>query len=193
VAAHRFCDEFEGGFGWILDERLGRASHALVVDGRTWLVDPVDVPGLEERLGQPGGVIQLLDRHDRDCAALAGRLGVPHHEVPIGRLGPFDLVPLVRLPFWRESALWWPDARVLVVADALGTVGYFRERREPIGVHPFLRPWPPKQLGRFEPLHLLCGHGEGLHGERAAEELRRALARSCRGLPGALLNALRRD
>lgn len=59
---------------------MQRASHALAVEGRVWLVDPVDAPELEARirlLGEPAGVVQLLDRHGRDCAAWAARLGVP--------------------------------------------------------------------------------------------------------------------
>jgi myo-inositol-1(or 4)-monophosphatase len=38
----RFCDEAAFGFGWIRDELIGRCSHALVADGRVWLVDPLD-------------------------------------------------------------------------------------------------------------------------------------------------------
>ena len=59
----RFCDEFAGGFDWIADERLQRCSHALVDEGRVWLIDPVDADGVEERVraaGEPAGVIQLL-------------------------------------------------------------------------------------------------------------------------------------
>ena len=79
--------ELPFGFGWIADEPrlLERASHALVVDGRVWLVDPVDVDGLDERVraaGEPTGVIQLLDRHARDGEALARRHGVELHRAP---------------------------------------------------------------------------------------------------------------
>jgi hypothetical protein len=37
----RFCDEFDGGFGWIVDEFMERCSHALVANGRVWVIDPV--------------------------------------------------------------------------------------------------------------------------------------------------------
>ena len=50
-----------------------------------WVVDAIDVPGAEDRirgLGEPAGVVQLLDRHARDCAGLATRLGAPHLVVP---------------------------------------------------------------------------------------------------------------
>lgn len=191
----RYCDELEFAFGWIVEERMGRTSHALAADGGVWLVDPIAVPGVEERirgLGEPRGVVQLLDRHARDAAELAAWLGVPLHEVPFGAVpgSPFEVVPLVRLPVWREVALWWPDRRVLVCADALGTIGYFRAPGEALGVHPILRLTPPRRLASLEPLHLLCGHGEGIHGEEASAAVRRALRRSRRDLPRALLRSM---
>ena len=112
-------------FGWVVDEFMERCSHALVVDGRVWLVDPVDGDGVEERVraaGEPAGVLQLLDRHNRACAEYARRLGVPHHRVPFEQVGPFEPIPVVRRSFWQEVALWWAERRVLVCADALGTV-----------------------------------------------------------------------
>jgi glyoxylase-like metal-dependent hydrolase (beta-lactamase superfamily II) len=187
-----FCDELDLGFGWIVDEGLQRCSHALAVDGRVWVVDPVAWPPAEERiraLGDPAGVLQLLDRHERDCAALAERLGVPHQVVPTGGL-PFEVVPVLRARFWREVALWWPGQRVLVCADALGTARYFRAGDEPLGVHPVLRLRPPRGLGRFEPEHVLGGHGAGLH-ENAAAAVREALRTARRRLPRAWLGALR--
>ena len=192
----RYCDELDFGFGWIVEERIGRTSHALAADGGVWVVDPVNVPGVEERiraLGEPRGVVQLLDRHERDCAALAERLGVPLHEVPFDGIpgSPFDVLRVVRLPVWREAALWWPEARVLVCADAVGTVPYFRAPGEAVGVHAFLRLTPPRRLRSSDPLHLLCGHGEGLHGEDTPAALRRALRRSRRDLPRALLTGMR--
>jgi hypothetical protein len=196
MPAHRFCDEFGGGFGWILDEDVPRTSHALAVEGSVWLVDPVDVPGLDERmaaLGEPRGVIQLLDRHNRDCAALARRLGVPYHRLPFAGVpgAPFELVRVVRLPAWRELALWWPAERTLVAADVFGTLPYFREPGARLGIHPFLRLTPPRRLAGLDPLRVLCGHGEGVHGEGVADELRGVLARSRRGLPATLVHGWR--
>ncbi len=148
----RWIDDFDGGIGWIVaDDALRRTSHALVVEGGVWLIDPVDAPEVEQRvraLGDPRGVIQLLDRHDRDCASLAERLRVRHYEVPFAPVAgahSFEFVPIVRKRFWREVALWWPERRVLVTADALGTVRhYFALGRERIGVHPLLRLTPPR-------------------------------------------------
>ena len=190
----RPVDEQEWGFGWFSPERpwLRLTSHAIAADGGVWAVDPAPGEGVEERirgLGEPAGVIQLLDRHERDCAGLARRLGVPHHVVPSGSVGPFEAIPVVTRSYWRESALWWPEQRVLVCADALGTIPhYFALGGEPLGVHPLLRLTPPRRLGRYEPQHVLCGHGEGVH-ERATEAVRDALATARRRTPRVLLEA----
>lgn len=188
----RFCDETDWGFGWIQDEWLARCSHALRAEGRVWVFDPVDSPGVEERiraLGRPAGVIQLLDRHRRDSAALAERLGVPHHETPFDGVpgAPFDPVPVVRHRLWREVAVWWPEEQVLLCGDALGTVGHFVARGELLGVHPLLRLVPPRSLSRFAPRHVLCGHGAGVHGDEAAPALEEALVTARRRLPAALI------
>jgi hypothetical protein len=165
-------------------------SHALLAGGGVWVVDPTDGDGVEERiseLGEPAGVIQLLDRHNRACAGFAQRLGVPHHVVPFGDVGPFEAIPVVRRKRWQEAALWWPELRVLVCADALGTVPHsFTLGGERLGVHPILRLTPPRQLGRLEPEHVLCGHGAGVH-DRATEAVQDALAGSRRRLPRLLL------
>ena len=93
-------------------------------------------------LGRPAGVIQLLDRHGRDCAPVSARLGVPIWITPPTAIpgSPFEVVELKRSRLWRESALWWPGQRVLIVAEAVGTARYFRVPGEALGVHPLLRP-----------------------------------------------------
>jgi hypothetical protein len=192
----RFVDELGFAVGWIEEEPIERTSHALVLDDGVWLVDPVDAPDALERVGALGpvrGVVQLLDRHERDSRSLAARLGVPRFEVPFGGVPetPFELVPLLRSRFWREAALWWPERRVLVCADALGTLPYFCAAGEPIGVHPLLRLRPPKRLARFAPRHVLVGHGEGIHGDDAPLAVRDAVEHASRRLPSAILNAIR--
>ena len=179
-----FCDEQPWGFGWIAAEPrfLQRASHALLADdGCVWLIDPVDFPGLDERvraLGRPAGVIQLLDRHRRDCAPVSARLGVPIWITPRAVPGsPFEVVELKRSRRWQESALWWPQQRVLVVAEAVGTVRYFRAPGEALGIHPLLRLTPPRALLAYEPEHVLVGHGAGVH-ENASTALRDAIRHS---------------
>jgi hypothetical protein len=190
----RFCDEFDSGFGWIVDEFMQRCSHALVVDGRVWVIDPVDGDGVEERVraaGTPAGVVQLLDRHNRACATLAARLGVRHHLLPQGSLGPFACIAVKDGRSWKEVALWWSDRRVLVCADVLGTAPYFRAGNERLAVHPLLRLRPPRrQLGALQPDVILCGHGEGAL-EDADAALREALSTSLRRIPGQAASALR--
>ena len=85
-------------------------------------------------------MIQLLDRHNRDSAALAWRLGVPLHVVPASLPGtPFRFLPVFRGRWWKEVALWWPERRILVCADALGTIPFYRAGDELAGLHPFFR------------------------------------------------------
>jgi hypothetical protein len=194
----RFVDEFEHGFGWVpAEEMLTRASHAVAVDGRVWVTDPVDGEGIDERiraLGEPAGVVQLLDRHARDSAAVAERLGVPLHVVPFDGVqgAPFEVRSIVRRKRWQEVALWFPDERILVSADALGSLSYFRARGEPFGVHPFLRLFPPKRaLGGLDPTHLLFGHGEGYHGEDGGDALAEALRTARRRLPHTFVSFFR--
>jgi hypothetical protein len=187
VTGVRFVDELEVGFGWIESESLSRTSHALAADGRVWLTDAIAVDGLEERvraLGEPAGVIQLLDRHGRDCAAVAARLGVPHHVVPASvPEAPFRFLQVRRGRWWKEVALWWPQRRILVCADALGTVPFFRAGDELTGLHPFLRLRPPRALEGLGVEHLLVGHGVGIHGPAAGAAVEAALRHGRRRLP----------
>jgi hypothetical protein len=183
----------EGPFGltWELDEPMARSSQALVDGGRVWFVDPIDEPAALERalaLGRPAAVLQLLDRHNRDCAALAERLDVPHLTLPDALPDtPFEVIPLVDTRFWREVALWWAEPRVLVVAEAIGTAPAYAVGRMGAGVHIGLRLRPPRRLAAYEPEHLLVGHGPALHGPRATAALHEALGRSRRDLPRAAI------
>ena len=180
-------DEHDLGLTWVVDEPMQRASHALVHDGRVWFVDPVDVPEAVARaaaLGEPAGVVQLLDRHPRGCEAVATRLGVPHLRLPQALPGtPFAVRRVVDRPGWREKALWWADRRALVVAEAVVTHPMFSPGRA-AGVRLLLRARPPGVLKGLEPEHLLVGHGAPLHGPQATTALRDALRRSLRDLPG---------
>jgi hypothetical protein len=199
----RICDETAFGFGWIAGEPalLERASHALRTNGRVWLVDPVDGPEVDAHvraLGEPAGVLQLVDRHDRDCALLAERYGVPHHRVPTEppEGTPFEVIRVLDVPGWREAALWWRDERVLVCAESLGTTAYFLGPGERIGVHPFLRLYPPKALRRIArdltPRHVLVGHGEGIHGEDAALATAKAIGHARPGVARWIAHQIRR-
>jgi hypothetical protein len=188
--------EYDLGVSWIESGRLVRTSHALAREGQVWLMDPFETDGLDARiraLGTPAGVLQLLDRHARDCGAIAARLGVPHHVVPFAAPPgvPFAFVPVLRRKRWQETALWWPEERLLACAEAVGTARFFRARSDAVGVHPLLRLTPPRALLGLEPLHLLCGHGVGVHGSGTASALTTAIRTSRRRAPAAFLNGLR--
>ena len=180
------------GLTWTIDEPMRRSSHALADSGRVWLIDPVDDPEAIERaaaLGEIAGVVQLLDRHTRDCKSLATRFGVPHEQPGSGiRLEHSPLRPfsVVSVPIWREWALWWARHRALIVSEAIGTAPYYTAGRSAAGVHLFLRLKPPRVLRDYQPEHLLVGHGPPLHGPGTAAALSEALGRSRRDLPRVL-------
>ena len=187
-------DEQEDGFGWAIDEPLERTSHALRVGGRVWLIDPVDAPELENRiraLGEPAGVLQLLDRHTRDGAAWSARLGVPLVRAfeSVAR-APFQSLPVRDNRFWREVALWEPESRTLLCADVLGTLEFFRAGDERIGMHPLLRIAPPRSLLSVAPERVLVGHGGGLH-QDAAAAVHETVRTARRRIPAALASAAR--
>jgi hypothetical protein len=176
---------------WVEDAAMGRSAHALVDDGRVWLVDPFDAPGAVDRaqaLGTPVAVIQLLDRHNRDGAAIAERLGVPLLVLPDAVAdSPFQVLKVLDVPGWHEKALWWPARRTLVVAEAVGTGAFFTGGLSPVAVHPMLRVLSPRALRDLAPEHLLVGHGPHVGGEDARKGLPDALARSRKDLPRWLL------
>jgi len=184
------AEEHPLGLTWMVEEPMERAFHALVDDGRVWLVDPLDGPEMEDAvaLGEPAGVLQLLDRHNRDCAEIAARLGVPHLKVPDAVPGsPFEAIAAVRIPHWQETALWWPQRKALVVAEVLAANPMHTGGEQRVGIHLFLRPWPPSSLRGYRPEHLLLGHGRSVHGPGAAAAVETAYARARRDLPRVLL------
>jgi hypothetical protein len=192
-------EEHDLGFSWLADasEKGARACHAVVSDGRVWIIDPIDVEGLDARiaaLGEPVAVLQLLDRHNRDCGPIAERLGVPLQKVPFDGVpgSPFEVVEVVNNGRWKEVALWWPQRRALIVPESVGVTDYFRGGGEAVGTHPLMRFKPPKQqLGGFEPEHLLTGHGTGMHGPGTAAALRDSLEHARRRIPSAIVSLFR--
>ena len=209
----REIDRFDDGVGWIAypDEGMQRASHALVGnEDEVWLVDPVDAEGVEDLyadLGDVVGVVVCLDRHRRDAATVARRHDVPVYvpewmadsvgdfdaEVETFGAGlpdsPFRAIPVIDNPIWSEVALYDPERRTLLVAEAVGTTDLFRVDPERLGVHPMLRPFPPREQFRdVSPDRVLVGHGAGVM-EDGAEALREALEGSRRRMPSAYLKA----
>lgn len=186
-------DETPWSVGWISPEPrfMRRASHAVLAGGGVWFTDPVlDEAALDRAaaLGPPAGVVQLLDRHPRDCAAIADRLGVPLWVLPDAAPpgAPFEVIPVVgsRVLRWREIALWFPEHRALVAADALGSAPYFLAKGERLGIHPMLRLFaPPRVLAGRGAEHVMCGHGAGLHGPAAGDAVDDAIRGARRRIP----------
>jgi hypothetical protein len=183
------------GLTWVEATGMRRAAHALRDGDRVWLVDPFEdemALTAAAELGHPAGVIQLLDRHNRDCSEIAQRLEVERYRVP-GSLpdSPFAIVPVVRQRWWREVALWWEQPQALVVAEAVGTAPVFALGRS-LGVHPMLRLTPPRALSAHRPERMFVGHGPPLESGAAAaldEALSNArgdLPRLARSLPSLL-------
>ncbi|MFC4359932.1 hypothetical protein ACFO0N_18450 [Halobium salinum] len=208
-AEMRVIDEWDGGAGWIAhpDEAMERASHALVSDGDVWVVDPVDADGVDDLLSGLGdvvGVVVALDRHERDCDAVAKRHDVPVYvpdwmsgvaddfEASVERFGRslgdsgYRAITVrdTGLPRWQELGLYNEDEGTLLVSESVGTADFFRAAGERLGVHPALRLFPPRRtLGGLSPERILVGHGEGVF-EDAPEALRDALAGSRRNAAG---------
>jgi hypothetical protein len=185
----RIVDELPFAFGWIAPQPrfMQRCSHAVAAGGRVWVIDPVADDAALDRvlaLGEPGGVVQLLDRHARDCALVAGQLGVPHYAVPDEPPHgvPFEILPVLRWRHWHEVALWFPEQRTLVCAEALGTAQFYRAPSERLAVSPLQRLVRPRSLLSVEPEHILVGHGEGVHDDATAA-LRDAIAHARRRMP----------
>ena len=101
---------------------------------------------------------------------------------------PFTVVRVIDIRIWHEIALWWPERRVLAVAEAVGTNESYTLGQGAAGVQGTLRFRPPGALRGFQPEHLLVGHGEGIHHQPAALESalrtgRRRIPRWLAGLP----------
>jgi hypothetical protein len=189
LETHRLDDR--GSFAWLAhpDEFLRRASTAIRLDSGWLLADPLDAPELDAALaGAPViGVALLMDRHRRDADAIAAR-----HTVAVNAPLPRGIEQrrTVRFPGWHEVALWLPDRRLLVAADALGTAGYFvAGDDEPLGLHPLIRPFPPtKALRDLDPLAVAVGHGAPIT-KNATVALYDALRTARRRLPAAYRHA----
>ncbi len=178
------------GLTWIETTGMRRAAHALRADGRVWLIDPFEdevALSAATELGSPAGVIQLLDRHNRQCGPIAQRLEVPLLRLPAEVNGsPFTVIPVISRPWWHEVALWWEDERALVIAEALGTAPVFALGRR-VGLHPMLRLRPPQgPLTAKSPERLLVGHGAALE-SGADAAIRDALAGALGDIPQLVL------
>lgn len=206
---------WDHGLTWMAhpDALMRRASHALVLDGDVWLVDPLDAAGLEEEiatLGDVAGVVVLTNSHGRHADRLAARHDVAVHvpacfdedDHPVSgfsrpvelfedELGDsdFELVWEKASPGWQEGALYHPDRRTLVIPDTLMTA-LFTGKEGRLEVMPFFRFSPPRaELGELVVKRILVGHGEPVF-ENAQTALDEALSGAHRSTPGAIIRSL---
>ena len=200
MTLHTIPIDARGSFAWIADpgEAIQRASAVIAVDGGCIVVDPVDAPGLDETLARCGpvlGIATLLDRHQRDAAAIADRLAVPRL-IPralggsgIGIEGVEERA-VVERKRWKEALLWLPDRRLLVCVETLGTAPFFLAREgDGIGLHPLARVLGvTAAFDGLDPAGIAVGHGPPLL-EAAAPALADVLAHPVRDLPRGWLRA----
>ncbi|ELZ26399.1 hypothetical protein C474_19664 [Halogeometricum pallidum JCM 14848] len=217
TAEYRTIDRWDGGVGWLAypNEQMQRASHALVGDDDgVWVFDPVDAPDLDDlfaEYGEVSGVVVGLDRHKRDAARVANRHDAPVYvadwmtgvadeiNAPVERFGRrlgdsgFDAFTVKdsSLPPWQEVGFHHEESGTLLVPEAVGTAPYFRAPDERLGVHPMLRPLPPRRpLRRYDPERVLVGHGEGVLND-AGTALRAALSGARKNIPNVYGKAIR--
>ena len=172
---------------------MQRTSHALVVDGKVVARRPGRLRrGAGPRApasGEIAGVLQLLDRHNRDCAPLAERFGVPHLKRPGRRPGhAAEGDPGRPLP-----GLEGDRALVARARGADRRRGRRRQRRLYTGGRGAVGHAPDAAraarrvgLRSYAPRHLLMGHGAGVHGVAAKPALEQAHARARRDIPAVL-------
>lgn len=202
-------DRFESGFGWFAHpgETGRRASHAVQGDDGVWLLDPRDVPGLDDRLAaldDLAGVAVLSGYHARDAHTLAERHDVPvfvprwldraAERIPgsvercawsLGESG-FALQRYTPFPGWSEAIAYRESNGTLYVPDSFGTGPLFTVGSERLGLFVLCRFVPPRRLlTDLEPERILVGHGRGVF-EDPAVALSDALDGARRRLPRAL-------
>lgn len=204
-----FVEEYERGVGWLAhpEETGRRASHAVAGDDGVWVLDPLDAPGVDDRvadLGDVAGVAVLSDYHVRDAAAVAERHDVPVTvpawldraaalvDGPVERatdeLGDsgLRLRQCAPVPAWNEAVAYRESDGTLYVPDALGTGPTFLAGGERLGVYLLVRLAPPRAtFADVSPERVLVGHGTGVF-EDADAALADALAGARRRFPAAL-------
>lgn len=200
--------EWDDALSWIAypHEEGKRASHALKTAEGVWLIDPLEMPGITERIAELGdvtGVLVLSCWHARDAGPLARHYDVSVHipewmdrveskvAAPVkryaltpGEASDFHTVACRPFPGWQEVFLYHDPSATLVVPDSIGTTAYNRIETEKAGLELFRRLQPPKELTGLEPERLLVGHGPPID-EDATSTLKQALNNGRRSFPKA--------
>mgnify|MGYP000280104881 CR=1 FL=1 len=183
--------EWDGGISWFAhpEEDAMRGSHAIATGSGVWVVDPLDVDGLDDRLsdlGEVAGVVVVHDRHTRDAEAIAARhdvaVSVPDwmdltrekldddpEPLDAGLPGTnYEIHRLIDTDEWEEAVLIDEAGETLVVMETVGTLPGFCEGDDDIGVHPALDE-APEGLADYHPEDILVGHGESIYEEGATK------------------------
>ncbi|MFQ3294600.1 MAG: hypothetical protein ACI9PP_000256 [Halobacteriales archaeon] len=206
-------DRWDGGVGWIPhpEESLRRASHAVRTREGVWLLDPLDAPGVVDRVDEFGEVVGVTvgsSWHARDAGVFARRYDVPVSipewmdrvadrmdasvERYTGTLPGTDFQVRKTTPFptWQEAILYRERDGTLVIPESMGTGETFLVDDERLGVSIYRRLTPPRApLADVDPTRILVGHGDGVfQGSRAA--LRDGLAGARRRAPRAFATHL---
>lgn len=209
-------DRWEDGFGWMAHpgEKGSRASHVIRGTNGVWVFDPLEGPGVHDRLSELGavaGVVVQDHLHCRDAGAFADRHGVAVHlpawmdqvakrfdaptrmfEAPPGELvelGESDIWVRTIDPStaWREMLVYRPTDGTLRIADMLLNSPVMNVGNEEVGCHFFHRFAPPRNaFTDIDPERLLFGHGAGIFDDAAAS-LEYTLSHARRNLPRALV------
>lgn len=207
-------DRWENGFGWFAhpDELGIRASHAIQGEDGVWVFDPLEAPGVHDRLAELGTVVGIAVQgnfHARDAASFAERYDVPVYlPVWMDRVAERIDAPTERFPappgetvelgasgmmirtidpltFWQEALVYRPTDGTLRIADML--FNGMQVGNERLACHFFHRFAPPREpFADLDPERILLGHGEGVFDD-AAGALEYTLDNARRHLPRASL------
>ncbi|MFB6183934.1 MAG: hypothetical protein ABEI96_05210 [Haloarculaceae archaeon] len=182
----QFLDRWDGGVGWIAhpDEGSRRASYAVRADDGVWLFDPLDAPGVDDRvttLGDVAGVAVCSNWHARDAGAFARRYDVAVHvpawmtrvadrvDAPVERYrevpgnSGFRVRRVDPLPGWREGVAYREADGTLYAPDVLTALPDATVGDERVGLALPCRLFPPReQLCDCDPERILVGHGSGV-------------------------------
>ena len=206
---YRLIDQWENGLGWLAhpNETGHRASHLVDAPDGVWLIDPLDVPDLDDHIAEFGdlaGIAICSNYHARDADAIAARHGVSiflptwlrrpverlsapleRYESTLGDSG-FEVMKYSPFPGYYEAIAYRESDGTLYVPDALGTAPFYTVGDERIACYGVVRLVPPRDLLRqIAPERILVGHGEGVFTDPAAA-LADALDGARRRLPTAL-------
>jgi len=200
--------EFDDGIEWLAhpDETGQRASHLIDGPAGPWLIDPLDIPALDERIdtfGELAGIAVLSNYHARDADTIAARHDVAVTVPPwvdraadrldaplerattLGKSG-FELTRYNPVPGYDEAIAYREHDGALYVPDALGTAPFFTVGEERLACYGIIRLRPPRELfASFEPERILVGHGTGVFTDATAA-LQDALDGARRRLPTAI-------